>query len=60
MCCGNDYEAISAPIMWKLVKDDLSPLERVCREELARERPANAAANKRPAGRFRGRVGFGP
>jgi uncharacterized protein with HEPN domain len=33
----HDYEAISAPIMWKLVQDDLAPLERVCREELARE-----------------------
>jgi uncharacterized protein with HEPN domain len=44
MCCGNDYEAISAPIMWKLVKDDLSPLERVCREELARERPGERSS----------------
>jgi uncharacterized protein with HEPN domain len=33
----HDYEAISAPIMWKLVQDDLPSLERVCREELARE-----------------------
>lgn len=32
----HDYERISAPVMWKLVQDDLSPLEKVCREELAR------------------------
>lgn len=33
----HDYEVISAPVMWKLVQDDLAPLERVCREELARQ-----------------------
>jgi uncharacterized protein with HEPN domain len=33
----HDYESISAPVMWKLVQDDLPPLEKVCREELARE-----------------------
>ena len=35
------YERIAAPIMWKLVKDDLPPLERACRRELelARRRP---------------------
>jgi uncharacterized protein with HEPN domain len=33
----HEYEAISAPVMWKLVQDDLTPLERVCREELAKE-----------------------
>jgi uncharacterized protein with HEPN domain len=36
----HDYESISAPVMWKLVQDDLSPLETVCREELAREQAA--------------------
>jgi uncharacterized protein with HEPN domain len=35
----HEYEGISAPVMWKLVQDDLAPLERVCREELAREQP---------------------
>jgi uncharacterized protein with HEPN domain len=30
----HEYEGISAPVMWKLVQDDLTPLERVCREEL--------------------------
>ena len=33
----HDYESISAPVMWKLVQDDLPPLEKACREELARE-----------------------
>jgi uncharacterized protein with HEPN domain len=35
----HEYEGISAPVMWKLVQADLSPLERVCREELARTQP---------------------
>jgi uncharacterized protein with HEPN domain len=33
----HEYEGISAPVMWKLVQEDLSPLEQVCREEVARE-----------------------
>lgn len=33
----HEYEAISAPVMWKLVQDDLTPLEKVCREELGKE-----------------------
>jgi uncharacterized protein with HEPN domain len=32
----HEYEAISAPVMWKLVQDDLTLLEQVCREELER------------------------
>ena len=36
----HDYESISAPVIWKLVQDDLPPLETVCREELAREQGA--------------------
>ncbi len=32
-----EYESISAPIMWKLVREDLPHLERACREELARK-----------------------
>ena len=31
----HDYQAISAPIMWNLVRDDLPVLDRVCRAELA-------------------------
>ncbi len=33
----HNYENISAPIMWKLVRDSLPPLELVCRDEIARE-----------------------
>jgi uncharacterized protein with HEPN domain len=31
----HNYEDIAAPVMWALVRDDLPPLERVCRAELA-------------------------
>ena len=31
----HDYGNVAAPIIWKLVHDDLPPLERVCRHELA-------------------------
>jgi uncharacterized protein with HEPN domain len=31
------YESISAPILWKLVRQDLRSLEAVCREELIKE-----------------------
>ena len=34
----HDYESVSAPVMWKLVREDLPQLERACRDELARER----------------------
>lgn len=30
----HNYEAIAAPVMWTLVRDELVPLEQVCREEL--------------------------
>jgi len=33
----HNYENIAAPVMWALVRDDLPPLERVCRTELAVE-----------------------
>lgn len=32
----HDYEAVSAPLIWKLVADDLSALEKICREEIRR------------------------
>ena len=34
----HDYGSIAAPVMWALVRENLPPLERVCREELAAER----------------------
>ena len=33
----HNYEHIAAPVMWALVRNDLPPLEKVCREELAAE-----------------------
>lgn len=30
----HDYGKIAAPIMWKLVREELPPLERACRDEL--------------------------
>jgi uncharacterized protein with HEPN domain len=33
----HNYEDIAAPVIWALVRDDLPPLERVCRAELAAE-----------------------
>lgn len=29
------YESVAAPILWKLVREDLAALERACRTELA-------------------------
>ena len=34
----HNYESIAAPVMWKLARDDLGALEKVCREEIAQER----------------------
>jgi uncharacterized protein with HEPN domain len=31
----HNYEDISAPILWKLAQEDLPPLEKICRAELA-------------------------
>jgi uncharacterized protein with HEPN domain len=31
----HEYGSVAPPVMWKLVQEDLAPLERVCREELA-------------------------
>ena len=30
----HDYERIAPDILWKLVRDDLPVLEKICREEL--------------------------
>ena len=32
----HNYEDVAAPVMWKLVQEDLPALEAVCRAELAR------------------------
>jgi hypothetical protein len=31
----HNYQSIAAPVMWTLVRNDLHPLENVCRNELA-------------------------
>lgn len=31
----HNYEDVAAPVMWTLVRDELPPLEKVCREEMA-------------------------
>jgi uncharacterized protein with HEPN domain len=33
----HSYESIAAPVMWKLARDDLDVLEKVCRVELSRQ-----------------------
>jgi len=33
----HEYVGISAPVMWKLVQGDPTPLKQVCHGELARE-----------------------
>jgi uncharacterized protein with HEPN domain len=33
----HDYESVSAPIIWKLVREELHALDRVCRDDLAHE-----------------------
>ncbi len=35
----HDYGNIAAPLLWKLVREDLPPLEAICREELANLMP---------------------
>lgn len=31
----HDYQSVAAPVMWKLAREDLDALERVCRAELS-------------------------
>jgi uncharacterized protein with HEPN domain len=33
----HDYEHVAHNVLWRVVRDDLPPLEKVCREELAAE-----------------------
>jgi uncharacterized protein with HEPN domain len=33
----HEYEHVAHDVLWRVVQDDLPPLEKVCREELARE-----------------------
>jgi uncharacterized protein with HEPN domain len=36
----HDYEHVAHDVLWHVVRDDLPALEKVCREELAREQAA--------------------
>jgi uncharacterized protein with HEPN domain len=36
----HEYERVAYDVLWRVVHDDLPPLEKVCREELAREQAA--------------------
>jgi len=36
----HDYEHVAHDLLWHVVHDDVPPLEKVCREELAREQAA--------------------
>jgi uncharacterized protein with HEPN domain len=38
----HDYERIAYDVLWRLVRDDLPPLEKVCRAELARKEASGA------------------
>jgi uncharacterized protein with HEPN domain len=33
----HEYERVAYDVLWRVVRDDLPPLEKACREELARE-----------------------
>jgi uncharacterized protein with HEPN domain len=33
----HEYAGVAPPVMWKLAQEDLTPLEQVCRDELAKE-----------------------
>jgi uncharacterized protein with HEPN domain len=36
----HEYERVAYDVLWRVVHDDLPPLEKVCREELTREHAA--------------------
>ncbi len=36
----HEYERVAHDLLWRVVRDDLSPLENVCREELERQQSA--------------------
>jgi uncharacterized protein with HEPN domain len=48
----HEYEHVAHDVIWHVVQDDLPALERICREELARER---AAERERPPVRLHSR-----
>ena len=42
----HEYERVAYDVLWRVVQDDLPPLEKICREELARERAAERGSRK--------------
>ena len=42
----HEYERVAYDVLWRVVHDDLPPFEKVCREELARERAAERKSGK--------------
>ena len=36
----HEYERVAHDVLWRVVRDDLAPLEKACREELAKGRGA--------------------
>ena len=40
----HEYEDVAHDVLWHVVQDDLPPLERVCREELARAQASEGSA----------------
>ena len=42
----HEYERVAYDVLWRVVHDDLPPLEKVCREELAREHAAERKSGK--------------
>lgn len=43
----HNYESISAPVMWAVGRDNLPPLEKVCRDELAAAQPEEPDKSRR-------------
>lgn len=41
----HEYEDVAHDVLWHMVGDDLPPLEKACREELARALAAEAPEN---------------
>ena len=42
----HEYERVAYDVLWRVVHDDLPPLEKVCREELTREHAAERKSDK--------------
>jgi uncharacterized protein with HEPN domain len=41
----HEYERVAYDVLWRVVRDDLPPLENVCRGELAKEQAAEPGGN---------------